>query len=319
MDGSALHGLYPGLEIASIGAFQFGRDGVTKCIKMRLPKEMRQLSGTAEFLAVGIAARHSREGERLHIVTDCLIAVQSWQSSVWRRDDYRKLAGGFWRLMGERAPHLVSKVRAHLSPRQARKVGLCEEWRRGNEVVDNIAISPAERAYEDKELIDFKKCFDADVELVKATLARLERTTEYNDGTRKLWKEHSAKPKALRGRARRGNCHVPVWHAARGSCVCSECGSFSRSATGFRNRSEQVCVRRRGFWKESHSIQSLIRIQDSDTRIPVLLCKRCFCYSSSRAMGFTKRCTERSRYPKAVQDAWTEGMHPATSCQLSLP
>ena len=80
-DGSALHGLYPGLGVASIGAFQFGRDGVTKYIQMRLPKEMRQLSGTAEFLAVDIAARHSREGERLHIVTDCLTVVQSWQSS----------------------------------------------------------------------------------------------------------------------------------------------------------------------------------------------------------------------------------------------
>ena len=147
-DGSALHGLHPGLEVASIGAFQFGRDGVTKYIKMRLPKEMRQLSGTAEFLAVEIAARHSREGERLHIVTDCLTVVQSWQSSVWRRDDYRNLAGGFWRLMGERAPHLVSKVRAHLGKRQARKVGLCEEWRRGNEVVDNIARGLVERAYE---------------------------------------------------------------------------------------------------------------------------------------------------------------------------
>jgi hypothetical protein len=41
-DGSALHGLYPGLEVASIEAFQFGRNGVSKYIKRRLPKEMTQ-------------------------------------------------------------------------------------------------------------------------------------------------------------------------------------------------------------------------------------------------------------------------------------
>ena len=76
---------------------------------MRLPSEMRQLSGTAEFLAVEIAARHSRVGEELHVVTDCLTVVQSWKASVWRRDDYRNLAGGFWRLMGGRSPHLISE------------------------------------------------------------------------------------------------------------------------------------------------------------------------------------------------------------------
>ena len=74
-DGSALHGLYPGLEVASIGAFQFGCNGVSKYIKMRLPRNMRQLSGTAEFLAVEVATRHCREGGKLHVVTDCLTVV----------------------------------------------------------------------------------------------------------------------------------------------------------------------------------------------------------------------------------------------------
>ena len=107
-------------------------------------------------------------------------------------------------MMGERSPHLISKVRAHLSKSQAVKIGLCEEWRRGNEIVDNIARGLAERAYEDKELLEFKKTFDADVKLVKATMGRLQRTAEYKDGTRKKWKDHTAKPKALRGRRGRG-------------------------------------------------------------------------------------------------------------------
>ncbi len=45
-DGPALHGLYPGLAVALIGAFQFGCNGVSKYIRIRLPREMRQLSGT---------------------------------------------------------------------------------------------------------------------------------------------------------------------------------------------------------------------------------------------------------------------------------
>ncbi len=105
--------------------------------------------------------------------------------------------------MVERAPDLVSKVRAHLTKSQALKVGLCEEWRRGNEIVDNIARGLVERADEDKELVSFRKGFDADVKLVK--LAKLERTAEFNDGTRKLRKEHAAQPKTLGGRTRLGN------------------------------------------------------------------------------------------------------------------
>ena len=95
-DGSALHGLYPGLEVASIGAFQFGCNGVSKYIRMRFPRDMRQLSGTAEFPAVEAATRHCREGDELHVVTDCLTVVQGWRASVWRKDDYRNLAAVFW-------------------------------------------------------------------------------------------------------------------------------------------------------------------------------------------------------------------------------
>ena len=75
--------------------------------------------------------------------------IQGWASSRWRKDDYRNVAAGFWRLMGAKVPDLISKVRTHLSKSQAQKIGLCEERRRGNEVVDNIARGVAERHYQD--------------------------------------------------------------------------------------------------------------------------------------------------------------------------
>ncbi len=107
-------------------------------------------------MAVELAARHCRAGDNLHIVTDCLRVVQGWQASVWRRDDYRNPAAGFWRLMGDKAPGLISKVRAHLSKSQAQMIGLCEEWRRGNVIFDQIARGLAERAYEDRDIMSFK-------------------------------------------------------------------------------------------------------------------------------------------------------------------
>lgn len=135
--GSALHGLYPGLEVATIGAFQFGRSG-TRYLRMRVPEAMRQLPGTAEYLAVEVAARHCRPGDKLHVITDCLSVVQGWRASVWRKDDYRNLAAGFWRLMGSNSPDRVSKVRAHLTKSQAEVVGLCEEWRRATRLLTTL-------------------------------------------------------------------------------------------------------------------------------------------------------------------------------------
>ncbi len=29
-------------------------------------------------------------------------------------------------------------------------------------------------------------------------------------------------------------------------------------------------------------------------------------------MGLTRRCAEKNRYPKAAQEAWIKGIHPAT-------
>ncbi len=75
--------------------------------------------------------------------------------------------------MGDRVPHLVSKVRAHLSKSQALRIGLCEEWRRGNEIVDNLARGLAERAYQEREFKAFKVQFDTDVKLIKTSLTRL--------------------------------------------------------------------------------------------------------------------------------------------------
>ena len=49
-------------------------------------------------------------------------------------------------------PAKVSKVRAHLSKSQVMVVWLSVEWRRGEEIVDNIVWQVAERAVEDKEL-----------------------------------------------------------------------------------------------------------------------------------------------------------------------
>ncbi len=133
----------------------------------------------------------------------------------------------------------------------------------------------AERAYEDKELLEFKKAFDADAKLVTATIGRLERTAEYRDGARRIWKDHSAKPKALRSRRRPGNMHTPVWHAARNSLVCKECGSFSRSGAGFFVNADSKCVfEGEVSGRKLTPTHSLIRIEESDTRIPALLCKK---------------------------------------------
>ena len=179
---------------------------------------------------------------------------------------------------------------------------MCVEWRRGNQIVDNLARGLAERARQERELKAFKVQFDTDVKLIKTSLTRLERSVAYRESTRAIWKLHAAKAKALKGKRRTGTKHEPVWHSARGSWVCRACGSFSKGPAGFTKRQEQVCVRRRGFWKESHPSHSLVRTEKG-SRIPVLLCAKCFCYSSSRAMGLTRRCTEASRYPAAFQEA----------------
>ena len=63
-----------------------------------------------------------------------------------------ELAISIWRSDNHRNPAKVSKVRAHLSKSQVMVVWLSVEWRRGEEIVDNIVWQVAERAVEDKEL-----------------------------------------------------------------------------------------------------------------------------------------------------------------------
>ncbi len=78
--------------------------------------------------------------------------------------------------------------------------------------MDNIARGLAERAYQDRELANFKTRFDADVKLVKVSLSRLERSLAYREATRSIWKEHAGKPKGFKEKRRTGTKHEPVWH-----------------------------------------------------------------------------------------------------------
>ncbi len=179
--------------------------------------------------------------------------------------------------MGDRVPHLVSKMWAHLSKSQAQRAGLCEEWRRGNEIVDNLARGLAERARQERDLAALKAQFDSDVKLAKTSLLRLERSVAYRESTRAIWNLHAAKPKVLKGKRRGGTKHEPLLHSARGLWVCRACGLFSKEPAGFLKRREQVWVRRRGFWRESHPSHSLIRTEEVGSSIPVLLCCKRFC------------------------------------------
>ncbi len=54
-DWTALHGQYPGIEASAMEAFHFIRNEdceETRYIKMRTPREMRQLAGTAELITL---------------------------------------------------------------------------------------------------------------------------------------------------------------------------------------------------------------------------------------------------------------------------
>ncbi len=52
--------------------------------------------------------------------------------------------------MGCKVQSKVCAVRAHLSKAQAAALGISEAWRRGDEIVDNLATHLAERAFEDE-------------------------------------------------------------------------------------------------------------------------------------------------------------------------
>ena len=97
--------------------------------------------------------------------------------------------------MGQQAPDRVSKIKAHLSKASAAAVGLSEEWRRGNEIVGQIARGLADRAYEPGPLTSYKQAFVARAKLAKAVLVRLDRSVLFLRDCRDIWKEHSRKPK----------------------------------------------------------------------------------------------------------------------------
>ncbi len=139
------------MQSAAIAAFQLDSQGQGRYLSMRVPYEMRQLAGTAEFLAVEVAARHFPDPATAQIVTDCQAAVQGWASSRYRKDDYRNVAGGFWRLMKDSTPGELLKVKSHVSKEKAALLGIPEHLRRGNEIVDGLVGQCADRAYEPKQ------------------------------------------------------------------------------------------------------------------------------------------------------------------------
>jgi hypothetical protein len=49
-DGSALHGLYRGIGVATIEADEIGKERIRRYLKMRVPEGMRHLSSIAEYL-----------------------------------------------------------------------------------------------------------------------------------------------------------------------------------------------------------------------------------------------------------------------------
>ncbi len=75
------------------------------------------------------------------MVSDCLTVVQGWRSSVERKDDYRNVAAGFWRLLSGKIPGEILKVKSHRTKAQAAAIGLEESLRRGGELVDGLARS----------------------------------------------------------------------------------------------------------------------------------------------------------------------------------
>ncbi len=75
-------------------------------------------------------------------------------------------------------------MKAHRTKSQAATVGLQEDWRRGNEIVDNIIRNLAEEPHEGKKGAEFKKAFAEGVKTVREGLRLLVRSRAWRVATR---------------------------------------------------------------------------------------------------------------------------------------
>jgi hypothetical protein len=110
-------------------------------------------------------------------------------------------------------------------------------------------------------------------------------------------------------RGTRPMCEL-VWHLVRENRVRRACGSFNQDRVV--KMADQACLTKRCIWKKAHATHPLIRTEEIGTRILVLLCTKCFCYSSSRAKKLPMSCPETSSYPEAFKQTWIRGVHPVS-------
>ncbi len=136
------------------------------------------------------------------------------------------------------------------------------------------------------------------------------------DATRALQREHRKRERGLGRVRRRRLLHEPAWHPGRASWVCRACGSFCKDR--FAKRTKQACVRKKDIWKEAQPSHALSKSEEIGAIIPMVLCRKCFCYSSSKAVGLPRRRREKRSYAGVVRAASAKGLRPATRGQPLL-
>ena len=302
-DGSAKDIGWAGIAVASAAAYQTGSDNFVRLMVAQIPQDFPISAVSSEFFAFSMVLRAIRptpNQDKYEVVTDCSAVVTAFNRPSQHRD-YRSKYGGLWKestlgLIGK-----VTKMRAHLDLEEAKALNLEEHWS-GNDRADFWAKDTIDSTGKNgaiyKKLMGeaiFNICLVAKqlVTYSKVDLAQLKKSrgvpNEKRGGEKKLERRHSFR-----------------WDETR--WVCCKCGCSKK-----RRQSKVDLTNCRAFMGVSanaHCTHCLSQGVFGKAELPILFCRRCGGYSTTRNHSLKRPCLEGTNKATRHKKSLLLGVHP---------